>query len=222
MKHPQYNPELTTAPLSDNEIDQLDELLAALPGDEVMDVETLDGYLTALLVTPTLPPPDVWIPRVWGGVEDGPPPFASGKQTKKFVQLVLRQIAAIDRTLKGDFAQFEPWFGIAEGEEDDVVDAQLWCSGFLFALELTQDQWQADWDEPEVALALRPIALLGGDELAPADAELVATAAQRDEWSRQVPDSVEALYRHWRPLPASDEVDSDDATDADTDGTAST
>lgn len=210
MKHPQYNPQLATAPLSDAEIDQLDELLAALPGDDVMDVEMLDGYLTALLVTPTLPSADAWIPRVWGGAEDGPAPFASGKQTKRFVQLVLRQIAAIDRQLQGDFDRFEPWFDMAVIEDVEVVDAQAWCAGFLHALDLTQDQWQDHWDLPTVAPALRPISLLGGDGLEPADAEQVDTTMKRDRLSRQVPDAVEVLYRHWHPLADDEDEDEGD------------
>lgn len=210
MKHPQYNPQLATAPLSDAEIDQLDELLAALPGDDVMDVEMLDGYLTALLVTPTLPSADAWIPRVWGGAEDGPAPFASGKQTKRFVQLVLRQIAAIDRQLQGDFDRFEPWFGMAVIEDVEVVDAQAWCAGFLHALDLTQDQWQDHWELPTVAPALRPISLLGGDGLEPADAEQVDTTMKRDRLSRQVPDAVEVLYRHWHPLADDEDEDEGD------------
>lgn len=208
VKHPQYNPAFPNDPLSDAEIDQLDRLLGALPGDEVMDVEALDGYLTGLLISPTLPPPDAWIPRIWGGDADSEPPFVSGKQTKRCVQMVLRHMAAIDRQLQGDFSQFEPWFGIAETSDgEEWVDAQVWCSGFLLALDLCGEQWEGHWDEPEVALALRPIGLLGGADLEPDEAALIETPAQRDEWSRQVPDAVEALLRHWRP--AADDADAE-------------
>ncbi|RZS54757.1 YecA family protein [Sphaerotilus mobilis] len=217
MKHPQYNPALPNEPLSDAEVDQLDSLLAKVDSDAVLDVESLDGYLTGLLVSPQLPASDVWLSRIWGGDEDSEPPFPSGKQTKKVVQLALRMMAGTDRQLRGDMSRFEPWFGVAESGPEEWVDAQVWCAGFLLALDLCADQWQHDWDLPEVALALRPIVLLGGDELAPEDSALVATPAQRDEWSRQVPDSIEALLRHWHPTrldPAVAADPSDDAADA--------
>lgn len=196
MKHPQYNPDLDNPPLTDAELDQLEALLADLPGEAVMDIEGLDGYLTALLLSPELPPADDWLPRVWGGDAETPPPFASGKQTKRVVQLVLRHMAGIHRQLQADVDQFEPFFAVAERDEaDDApaaevsaaaaagaaapdgaeppaghdglwVDAGNWCAGFLCATELQPAQWSPLFDDPEAAELLEPIVLLGADPAA--------------------------------------------------------
>ncbi len=198
MNYAQYNPDLPHDPLTDDELDQLDRLLAALPTEGAMDLEALDGYLTALLIAPTLPRTETWMPEVWGG--DGPdgPPFASGKQHKRCALLVLRWLAQLDRTLRQDPDSLEPLFGVAESGESQWVDAELWCGGFLHGLGVTADQWEGHLDDASVAVALRPIVLLGSEGLSAEDNSLVQTHEQRDQWSRQVPDAVTALYQHWR------------------------
>ena len=221
VKHPQYNPALDNPPLTDVELDQLDALLTRVPGvpggDESMDIEGLDGYLTALLLAPELPAADDWLPRVWGGTVDSEPPFVSGKQTKRVVQLVLRHMASIHRQLLADVDQLQPFFAIAErqdgeaaaaavdgaggedGEADDDgfwVDAGNWCTGFLLATELQPAAWEPLFEDPEAAELLQPIVLLGADPsaLEEADRARLADVAQRDRLSRQVPDIISALW----------------------------
>ena len=73
MEYPQYNPKSDNLPLSDEELSTLDDMLAKLPSDGAMNIEALDGYLSALLLSPTplheLPGSD-WLPTVWGGDAD--------------------------------------------------------------------------------------------------------------------------------------------------------
>lgn len=202
MKHPQYNPALDNPPLTEAEMDELDQLLLSAGSDEsVMDMESLDGYLTALLLTPTLPDADVWVPGLWNSDDPESSPFASGKQTKRVVQLALRHLASIDRQLKEGPDTLEPLFGIAEipGSDDAsdvVVDAEPWCMGFLHAAALSPDHWNAMFDEPDLADLLAPIILLGGDpdSMTPEQVEMTASSEARDALSRMVPEAVSALY----------------------------
>jgi uncharacterized protein len=58
-------------PLSDAEIGELDAfLMSEATPDECMDLVTLDGFLTALVVGPRLLAPSVWLPVVWGGTSE--------------------------------------------------------------------------------------------------------------------------------------------------------
>lgn len=211
MKFPQYNPQLDNPPLGDAELDQLDALLAELPGDESMDIEGLDGYLTALLLAPELPPADDWVPRVWGGTQGEPAPFTSGKQAKRIGQLLLRHMATIDRQLHRDVEALEPFFAAADCDEvEDVdvapqdvpedgqwVDAGNWCVGFLIATELLPAAWQSLFDSDEGAALLEPIVLLGSDpeSLDESQRERLEDLVERDHLSRQVPDVVTELWR---------------------------
>ncbi len=52
---------------SDQELDQLSELLHALPVETMpMTISELDGYVTAVLACPEMVPPSEWLPHVWG------------------------------------------------------------------------------------------------------------------------------------------------------------
>ncbi len=198
MDYPHYDPQLDSTPLSDADLEALDALLQSLPGDAVMNVEALDGYLTALLVGPTalsgLRTAD-WLPAVWGGDGEGAAPFPSQKQRKRATVLVLRQLRDIDRQLQGDPADWQPVFSIAETDERELVDAEDWCAGFLQATALDSDAWGAVFDDLALGPALLPLVLLGADEAGLSDAELqrLADPEQRDALSRAVVDGVLAL-----------------------------
>lgn len=195
MDYPDYDPRLDTPPLSEAELDELDTLLQALPGEAVMNVEGLDGYLTALLVGPPLlarlKTAD-WLPGIWGGDGDGTAPFASQKKRKRTAILVLRHLHGIEVQLRDDAAGWEPVFSIAETPQRDYVDAEDWCVGFLQAVALDPEAWSPLFDDADLGPALVPIALLGGDDsdLPEAAAARLADPAQRDALSRAVVDAV--------------------------------
>lgn len=202
MDYPDYNPQIDSPPLSDDELNALDQLLQALPADNVMNVEGLDGYLTALLVGPgllqRLKTAD-WLPGVWGGdagQDGGSAPFPSQKQRKRAAFLVLRHLHAIQVQLGSGTDGWEPVFSIAESDDREWVDAEDWCIGFLQAVALDPDAWAPLFDDPELGAALVPLALLGGDDsgLSDADRERLADPEQRDALSRAVADAVPLLF----------------------------
>ena len=66
-------------PLSEAEIDELDAFLTSeATSDECMDIFTLDGSLTALVIGPQTVAPSVWLPVVWGGASE--PMFESSSR----------------------------------------------------------------------------------------------------------------------------------------------
>lgn len=202
MQYPDYKPSLESPPLSDEDLQALDALLAGLRRDEAMNVEALDGYLTALLLAP-VPAAQLrgadWLPTVWGGDGPGDTPFASGKQKKRVIVLVLRHLRAIDQALQ-DPDRWEPVFSVADVGGRELADAEDWCSGFLQAAAMQSDDWGRLFDDPEIGPQLLPIGLLGGDDslLAPADAQRLADPEHRDALSRAVPEAVLALSRRPR------------------------
>ncbi len=191
MTFPAYEPKSDLLPLSDEELQQLDELLAALP-DEALNIEALDGYLSALLLSP-VPlaslPGDAWLPTVWGGGD----PFPSGKQRKKLQLLVLRHLRALDAELGA--ARWQPLFSVVDDGDQEWVDAEDWCTGFMLAVDLAGDAWAERFEAGDSAAWLAPIALLGGDEAQqdPRALAELADPAVRDALSREVHAGIVAL-----------------------------
>jgi uncharacterized protein len=195
MEYPQYDPTLANAPLSDDELQAFDELLRALPTDAAMNIEGMDGYLTALLVGPPLLDrlrTAQWLPAVWGGDGEGGAPFASNQKRKRATVLVLRHLQSIACQLSDAPDAWQPIFSVAEVEGREWVDAEDWCIGFLQAVALDADGWGLLFDDPTLGPALRPIVELGGDEaeLSAAEVERLADPEYRDERSRAVMDAV--------------------------------
>jgi len=197
LNYPAYRPESDNRPLSDDEINDLDELLAALPTDAAMNIEALDGYLAGLLLTPGRKladlPGDAWLPPIWGGDGDtDPAPFASGKQRKKVVMAALRHLHSIAVAWTHQPKAWEPIFSFAEGEDEETeyADAEDWSAGFLMAVDLAPDAWAPLFDGADTAALLAPVAALGGEDGALAE----GTAAERDAASRAIPDAMLALW----------------------------
>jgi len=203
MSIPAYHPASDVLPLNDEELAQLDSLLAGLPDDAALNIEALDGYLTALLLSP-VPlaglPGDAWMPTVWGG-GDADAQFASGKQRKKLQLYVLRHLRALDAQLGS--GAWQPLFSVAEADGQEWVDAEDWCTGFMIGVDLAVDAWATRFESGDSAAWLAPIALLGGDE-SQQDAQALAALADpavRDALSREVHDGVQALRASVAQMP---------------------
>ncbi|MDZ7589832.1 MAG: UPF0149 family protein [Rubrivivax sp.] len=223
MDYPRYDPASPITPLGAAELDALDALLQALPTDGAMTIDGLDGYLTALVVGPpavlaTLPTAD-WLPWVWGGDNEAGPagaapsssfPFASKRQRKTTVVMVLRHLRHLSQQLGQSPATWEPIFSIAEqgGSEgaEEWVDARDWCTGFLQAVDLRPEAWGDTWQDRASAPVLAPMLVLGGGlegvtPAADADADL-DNPAVCDRLSRVVPEAVLHLLARHAPQPA--------------------
>jgi len=199
MDYPLYNPALPNSPLTDAELQALDDLLLALPSDAAMNIEALDGFLTGLLLSPTLKagqPTAAWLPVVWGGDGADGAPFASNKQRKRAVVLILRHLQNLVCLLRDNPDAWQPIFSVAEQGEDEWVSAEDWCIGFLQAVDLAREAWEPLFNDPVAGPLLVPIVLLGGDdtERSEADAARLADLAVVDELSRSVADAVSMLY----------------------------
>ena len=210
MDYPDYDPNSPLTPLSGAELAALDTLLQNLPADAAMTLDGMDGYLSALAVGPaamlaTLPSAE-WLPLIWGGDGEAGPaqaaPFASKRQRKATVVLVLRHLRHLRQQFSEDPQAWEPIFSVAEQGAKEWADARDWCAGFLQAVDLLPSAWEDLWDDPALGPALAPLLLLGGG----LDGQQ-AGADEAQEWddpevcdglSRAVPDAVLRLLAQRR------------------------
>lgn len=205
MDYPTYDPQSPLTPLNPAELDALDLLLQRLPADAAMSLDGADGFLTALLVGP----PEVlatlataqWLPLVWGGDDEqgaeGTAPFASRRQRKTTVVMLLRHLRHISEELEQRPDDWQPIFSIAEQGADEWADARDWCTGFLQAVDLMPGAWGDAFADA----ALAPLLQLGGglEGFALEEEVDLDDAALCDGLSRVVPEAVLHLRTRYHP-----------------------
>jgi uncharacterized protein len=121
------------APLSDDDIERLQDLLDAVPEPlDPLDVMAIDGFLCGVVLQPAPPPPAAWLPSITD--IDGrplPPGFDAGE----LQALVRRRHAEIERAV-AQRQWFDPW--IYQLEEDATASEAMlpWVAGFATAMDL--------------------------------------------------------------------------------------
>lgn len=146
------------APLSDAEYDKLESILNQFNDKNVMNLEAVDGFFTALICSPELIPPSVYLKEIWGDKEmPVNPAITSTQDMQDFVSLLMRHWnMVLDRLNDGDV--FVPTL---LGDADDNVYGNNWANGFLQGMKLDQANWSellhskgnGGWLAPIIALA---------------------------------------------------------------------
>ncbi|EEF27428.1 conserved hypothetical protein [Ricinus communis] len=168
------------APLSEDETNELDQfLMSDAVSDEGVLLNMLDGYLMAIVVGPTTLQPSQWLPGIWGATNEDVPHFETTEQAQHILDLIPRHYNGIVWSLQNDADAFEPLFNTR--------------------LELPRPDWQSLFDEPQGRAWLRPLYLLGANDVSLGEEGLTRLPAQREEISKQIPASVAAIYRYWLP-----------------------
>ena len=145
-------PRVLDEPLSDPELDELEAFLASdtVPQD-CMDLEMLDGYLTAIVSGPEPVQPSEWLPQVWSeGSRSASPAFTDNDQAQRVMALILRHMVGIERTLAESPTRYRPLLYVPEESvkkgDRAPPEATAWCEGFMAGVKLRDDEWQPLYD----------------------------------------------------------------------------
>ena len=134
-------------PLTEQEMDQLEAfLLDRIDEDEVtedsdegiLDISTLDGFMTALVSGPSIIAPSKWMPAVWGDFE---PDWESPEQLEEILTLMMRHMNGIVTTLMESPNEFEPIFKEHEANDRVYRIVDEWCDGYLRGMSLDSEGW---------------------------------------------------------------------------------
>lgn len=188
---------ISDRPLSGKELGELDVfLISGATPDDCMNIVSLDGFLTALVIGPKLVPPSVWLPLAWGGEEE--PAFEASAQAERIIGLMMRRYNEICRMFDDNGAGFEPLLYAREVGKETKWNGEDWCVGFMDAVDLSFGDWQPLFDDEPSGALLAPILILGTEagweELdVSADPEAECEAALE-----ALGPSVAAIADYWR------------------------
>lgn len=192
--------------ITDADLGRLDAfLLSDATPDSAMDVSTLEGFLTALVIGPNVALPSAWMPWVWD-FESGMAGvvYESMEQAQAITGLLMGLMNRIADAFHRDPESFEPVF-----YRQAVWGAAEWCEGFLKATVTFDDQaWAGLWamdaldglvDDDRIRL-VTPFLRLGEPE----GIEITKQQGDVQRLVDAVVPSLVAIHAHWlaqRQLP---------------------
>jgi uncharacterized protein len=191
---------MTTPPLTDAEIERLQDLLQALPEPlEPLDTTALDGFLCGVLLQPKAVPAEAWLPFI-SDVDGRPAP--DNAALRELHGLALRRHSELNLAIhRRDW--FDPWIYPLDGDDGEVAGESEgnpsesvlpWVAGFAAAMDNFSDLMAID--HPEL---IEPLALLylhfAPEDLEDADAlqAVIDTIEPPDTLAEAVQDIVRAL-----------------------------
>jgi uncharacterized protein len=140
-------------PLNDDQLERLGHLLdlRAVPFGG-FNLEALDGFLSALAISPEPVAPEEWQPQVWGGTAPRWDDLAESAEVQGL--LLAHWQTCVQRAQLGeDLADdYSPLLWLPEdplAEQPDALDiGHDWAHGFFRAVEMREAAWQ-DWVDSE-------------------------------------------------------------------------
>jgi uncharacterized protein len=190
------------APLTDEELDALDEYLLDLDAEESMTLDILDGFLHAIVIGPEMVMPSQWLPKVWGqGTGAMMPPADDLEEANHIVGLVMRHYNSIVFDFEQQPPQPSPMWNTVQYDEDgELDDAEMWAHGFVDGVLLNAAAWQPLLNDQQGQQWYHPIGLLGAEDFSPDQDELTRTPTQRAGLAAQIEDSLLQMHAFWLPL----------------------
>lgn len=185
-------------PLSAADLNELSDFLHRVsPSGTTMALDTLHGYLTAIAIGPREPALEEWLPGVWS--EDGTclPQFNDVDHEEHIISLIERLLEDIRVDLDDPDYPFSPLIAHQTAGGRQYPDGEMWCYGFMRTVALFSEDWASFVASSVGRKLLRPIYLLGADEVSPAEEALTQTATQRVKLTGQISRAVDAIADHF-------------------------
>lgn len=174
---------MTDLALTEAELDRLAELLDAVSGGKGMNLERADGYVAALLCTPTLVPLSEYLPALFGAETMDDLAFDGQDQAQEAIMLLMRHRNFMASTLQRSLTDREALYDLLLLEDEaGVVRGNDWARGFLRGAAWDRAAW-ADLlgNEQQGGAVLAMFALAHEDDPDPELRHTVVDESKRDE-----------------------------------------
>lgn len=184
--------------LTRSELEELDAfLLSGTTSSSIMALDTLHGFLTAIALGPTEVPVERCLQYIWNNANAPTSRSGTPEQAGRIVAYIMRIREDIKANLHDPERSFSALFMTRIVHGKQYADGEMWCYGFLQGMELNRDGWTYFLESPAGRGILRPIRLLGADQLPPEEEKLAAGLRKRSALAAAIPAMVEAIGRHF-------------------------
>jgi len=139
--------------LADEELDRLSDVLKRFGNKQAMNLEQLDGFLSALICSPDLVPPSEYLPVIWGGDMILENEFSAKPLLEEFLSLIMRHWNSIVEIVNSG----EVYLPLLLEDENGDRRGNDWANGFLRGMELRKEYWADLVNDEEHGGSLVPI-----------------------------------------------------------------
>ncbi|MGB8897384.1 MAG: UPF0149 family protein, partial [Pseudolabrys sp.] len=124
---------MKSQPLTNAEFDHLSDVLNRFGSPRSMNLEMLDGFLTALICGPDLVPPSAYLPQIFGDKLV----FDDKVALEEFLSLIMRHWNTIADTLYSG----EVYVPLLLEDNSGTAHANDWATGFVRGMGLRKENW---------------------------------------------------------------------------------
>ena len=152
-----------------------------------MPFETLDGFLTALVIGPEMVMPSRYLPEIWGTEDGSGPVWDSMEQLQYFMDLLAKHWNAIAARRSAD-APHRPQID----QFGDDLPGKGWAQGFVAGMNLCADAWDPlieNEDEGDAALQILALAM---------ESDTMLPDETRAAIVEELPNIVRVIAAYWR------------------------
>ncbi|MCL4746615.1 MAG: UPF0149 family protein [Burkholderiaceae bacterium] len=139
-----------THAITDADLAELDRLLAAVDPDESMAAEELDGFFAGLACSPLPVPPDEYLPMVLGA----PLADAQSRLGDREFQRLRKLLDRHRETMSSQLYEGEGIAPVLGYDDDGRASGNAWAIGFVRAMSLRPEAWDALDEDEEHAESL--------------------------------------------------------------------
>ncbi|MCU7958732.1 MAG: UPF0149 family protein [gamma proteobacterium symbiont of Bathyaustriella thionipta] len=191
--------ELLSTPLSDQELDWLDNFLLDRIDEEtdtfgldegILGISELDGLMTAIISGPVMVPPSQWLPQIWGDFE---PDFDNEEDSHQVLSLLIRHFNSISDLLMEQPQDFQPLFLQKEVDGETYTIVYEWCEGYMRGVSLIAEQWNLQ--NIDMQTLITPILAFQGEQSLSILEQL--SSEEINELQKAILPSVRKIHAYW-------------------------
>lgn len=193
--------EQAPADISDQAFDALDAYLLA---NTEMDIEVLDGFLCALIVSPSVVPASEYLPVIFGGDE-------MKFKTNEEAVMITDAITTHWKHIEGKLKLKQDYYLYLCSDNNLKVNAWNWAYGFLLGTTLRREEWRPIMSSSQIAEdgLVSPILQLHWE----ANGQMDSIPAQkRDVMIETIIKNLKTLYAEFEDVRNLSRVDSPNTT----------
>jgi uncharacterized protein len=191
--------------ITDKQVQNLEKQLTKT-GLPHMPVDSLQGFIAAIVSGPQLVPPSAWLPLVFVSEKGVIPEFDSQTPPDYVIKALMDFYNNIVNDIIED--QLVPVVSSKIIDGNDKENFSPWCYGFMFGVTFWGDEWGTDEEEIDMMSQLMPIMYVADPEHFAEEHDAKLVKLMEEEIDEIIPEFgvlVTMIYYFWqerrKPVP---------------------